>query len=206
MLFRSSFGAHMVHRRNDSNTSASSVAQSYAAGGRAAWARHRPDFSVDSVSSDFSGRRLARPGLGDRMFEMDHGVPLTAISASPPESLAGSMMRSRSEFDRTDFNQTGFNQTEFDSIMDDDRRYSIAEDSLFERTGYRSSSYSEEESVFGYDGSHTSAQYNVARQFRPLSMMSVASLRPGETQDDTMVTVCPMRLVTFLVFSPFICR
>ncbi|KAH8096901.1 hypothetical protein BXZ70DRAFT_895536 [Cristinia sonorae] len=179
-IYNRSFGAHIgQHKRNDSNTSANSVAQSYAVHGRAAWARHRPDFSVDSVSSDFSGRRLGRPGLGDRMFEMDHGVPLTAISASPPESLSGSMMRDRTEF----------NQTEFDSIMDaDDRRYSIAEDSLFERTGYKSEgSYSEDESVFGYDGSRP--QINVARQFRPLSMMSVASIRPGDAQDDTMVTM-----------------
>ncbi|TCD61190.1 hypothetical protein EIP91_008796, partial [Steccherinum ochraceum] len=197
-IYNRSFGAHISHRRNDSNTSASSVAQSYAVGGRAAWARHRPDFSVDSVSSDFSGRRLGRPGLGDRMFEMDHGVPLTAISASPPESLAASLMRSHASYNRTEFDQTGFtqtefdrtefNRTEFDSIMDDDRRYSVAEDSLFERTGYRSSVYSDsDESVFGFDASHP--QINPTRQFRPLSMMSVSSIRPGETQDDTMVTM-----------------
>ena len=175
-IYNRSFGAHASHRRNDSNTSACSTAQNFAMQGRAAWTRQSPDYSFDSVYSDFSSGNLARPGLGDRMFEMDHGVPLTSISGSPPESLAGSMMRDRTEF----------NQTEFDSIMDDDRRFSVAEDSLFERTGYRTSS-SEDESVFGFDSSH--CQIHPSRQFRPLSMMSIQSIRPGETQDDTMITV-----------------
>ena len=54
------------------------MAQSYAMcgvnGGRAAWAKHCPDFSVDSILSDFSGARLGRPGLGDKMLKsaFDH--------------------------------------------------------------------------------------------------------------------------------------
>ena len=89
-LYNRSFG---VHRRSDSNTSVSSVAPSYALyitnGGRAAWARHHQDVSVDSVQSDFLATHLGRPGIGDKMFDTaaDQGMPLTLISTSPPESL-----------------------------------------------------------------------------------------------------------------------
>jgi serine/arginine repetitive matrix protein 2 len=88
-LYNCSYG---VHRRSDSNTSVSPVAHSYALygtnGGRAAWARHRQDTSVDSVQSDFSVMCLGHPGIGDKMFNMavDQGKPLTSISASPLES------------------------------------------------------------------------------------------------------------------------
>jgi len=61
------------HHRGDSSTSISSVAHSYAMclganSGRAAWAKHCSDFSVDSVLSGFSGARLGRPGLGEKML------------------------------------------------------------------------------------------------------------------------------------------
>ena len=100
------------HRRNDSTTSISSVAQSYAHGGRASWARRRPD-SVGSVLSDFSGVDLGRPGLGDKMLDsaLDHGMPLTAISASPPDSPAES-----EQF----WNDRYANHTPYDSIMGPD--------------------------------------------------------------------------------------
>jgi hypothetical protein len=35
--------------------------------------------------SNFSACRIARPGLGDRMFQLDGGVQLTSITASPPD-------------------------------------------------------------------------------------------------------------------------
>jgi hypothetical protein len=101
-LYNRSFG---VHRRNDSNASASSLANSYAVysanGGRAAWVKHRQDSSLDSALSDFSLMRLGRPGLGDKMLEsgLEHGMPLTAISASPPESTKGNNRENRSSFD-----------------------------------------------------------------------------------------------------------
>ena len=54
------------------------MAQSYAMcgvnGGWAAWAKHCPNFSVDSVLSDFSDTHLGCPALGDKMIEsaFDH--------------------------------------------------------------------------------------------------------------------------------------
>ncbi|KAI0794946.1 hypothetical protein C8Q75DRAFT_791510 [Abortiporus biennis] len=178
-LYNRSFGGH---RRNDSSASASSVALSYAlhgpSGGRAIWARHRQEMSVDSVSSDFSAMRLGRPGLGDKMFDqMDHGMPLSAISASPPESVSGEQL---------------YNRTSFDSIMDVERRTTTVEDSLFEKTGYRSS-ISSEGSVFGYDESHShigeNGEFLRGNNFRPLSMMSVASIHTAAREDDTMITM-----------------
>lgn len=178
-----------VHRRNDSNTSASSMAFSYAMhganSGRAAWARHRQDASVDSVNSDFSARhRLGRPGLGDKMLEsaLDYGMPLTSILASPPDS--------------TTANHYG-NRTSYDSILDDEGRRSStdyedrkssSDDSLFDKTGHRSSASSE--SVFGYDDAHPpQGDLLPSNQFRPLSMFSSASVHSANREDDTMISV-----------------
>ena len=175
-LYNRSFG---VHRRNDSASSASSVAQAYAmygtAGARASWASHRQDYSIDSVMSDMSAMRLGRPGLGDKMLESaahDYGMPLTAISASPPESVAGDWIG---------------NKTSYDSIIDDERRFST-DDSIFQKTGHRSSADSE--SLFGQDQSYPSRGLFQPGQFRPLSMMSMEqSVHGPAREDDTMITV-----------------
>lgn len=176
-LFNRSFGA-APHRRNDSNTSASSVAQSYA--GRAAWVRHRQDLSMDSVSSDYSAVRLGRPGIGDKMFDTatDRGVPLAAISASPSESITEPHFANRSSYD-------------FDSIMDDDRGSSM-EDSMFEKTGRRSQE-SEDYSVFGYHHRAPSGSLLPRNHFRPLSGLSVnAGPDSSVREDDTMISVSAM--------------
>ncbi|GLB36845.1 hypothetical protein LshimejAT787_0311320 [Lyophyllum shimeji] len=177
-LYNRSFGAH---RRNDSTSSAQSVALSYAmhgaSGGRAHWARHRQDSSIDSVMSGFSAMRLGRPGLGDKMFDTaaDHGVPLTAISASPPGSVAEERFGNRSSYD-------------YDSIMDHDRPSSSIEDSLFERTGERSSVSSD--SVFGFDESQAPrGGLRPPPQFRPLSVLSMDSVHSPAREDDTMISM-----------------
>ncbi|KAJ6619274.1 hypothetical protein B0H10DRAFT_2216971 [Mycena sp. CBHHK59/15] len=166
------------HRRdeNDTSTSGSSLAHTYAAfganGGRAAWAKHRQDSSIDSVMSDFSVARLGRPGVGDKMFDtaVDHGMPLRAISASPPESRSG--LRNRSSFD---------------SIIDEEHRSSM-EDSLFEKTGHRSSMSSD--SVFGYDDHNPPNGHLLPpNQFRPLSMLSMYSVHSPMKEDDTMISM-----------------
>ena len=173
-LYNRSFGAH---RRNDSSASSSSVAMSYvrhgANGGMAAWARHRKEPSVDSIMSDFSGMHLGRPGLGDKMFNNgnDHG-PLTSISASPPESVARLHIANRSSFD---------------SILDDEQRSSM-EDSLFEKTNYRSSVSSE--FVFGDVDSHpVQGGLLPPNHFRPVSVRSVGSNHSPMKEDDTMISV-----------------
>ncbi|KAJ7459292.1 hypothetical protein FB451DRAFT_1046300 [Mycena latifolia] len=174
--YNRSFGNHRLSE-NDTSTSGSSLAHTYATyganGGRAAWAKHRPDSSVDSMLSDFSVARLGRPGVGDKMFDTaaDHGMPLRAISASPPESRSG--LRNRSSFD---------------SIMDEERRSSM-EDSLFEKTGHRSSMSSD--SVFGYDDQHAPNGHLLPPgQFRPLSVLSIHnSVHSPMKEDDTMISM-----------------
>ncbi|KAA1479222.1 hypothetical protein DENSPDRAFT_830309 [Dentipellis sp. KUC8613] len=172
-LYNRSFGGH---RRNDSNSSASSVAMAYAkygAGSRNSWARHRRDMSVDSMVSDMSALRVSRPGLGDKMLEsaLDYGMPLTSISASPPESVSGERLG---------------NRTSFDSIIDGEPR-SSAEDSLFEKTGHRTSVSSE--SVF--DDDYTSYRQFRVPQFRPLSIISMeqSGFPSPKREDDTMITM-----------------
>jgi len=175
-LYNRSFGHH---RRNESTASSSSVAISYAKyganSGISAWARHRGHISIDSVSSDFSGMHLGRPGIGDKMF--DHAVdlgPLTSISASPPDKVEISDSHSD-------------HRTSFDSILDDEQRSSI-EDSLFEKTGHRSSISSD--SVFGEDNSHPyQSGLLPPNQFRPLSVISINSLHSSMEEGDTMISV-----------------
>ncbi|KAJ7436308.1 hypothetical protein B0H11DRAFT_2364947 [Mycena galericulata] len=160
--YNRSFGNHRSSE-NDTSTSGSSLAHQYAAyganGGRAAWAKHRQDSSMDSVLSDFSVARLGRPREGDKMSDtaVDRGIPLRATSASPPESRRA--------------------------------RRSSMEDSLFEKTGHRSSMSSD--SVFGYDG-HNMPNVHLLppNQFRPLSMLSVHnSVHSPMKEDDTMISM-----------------
>jgi len=76
-LYSHSF-AH--HHQGDASISISIMAQSYAMcgvnGGQAAWAKHCPDFSVDSILSDFSGAHLGCPGLGDKMLKSTFDIAL----------------------------------------------------------------------------------------------------------------------------------
>jgi hypothetical protein len=124
------------------------------------------------VMSDFSAMHLGRPGIGDKMF--DHAVdlgPLTLISASP---LNGHP-------------DNGYDPASYDSILDDEQRSSV-EDSLFEKTGQRSSVSSD--SVFGDDMSHSyTAGLLPPNQFRPLSVLSLNSSHGPVHEDDTMISV-----------------
>ncbi|CDO70210.1 hypothetical protein BN946_scf184942.g10 [Trametes cinnabarina] len=174
-LYNRSFAGH---RRNDSNTSASSIALSYAmhgaGGGRPNWAQHSRDYSVDSIMSDYSERPMARPGLGDKMFETSHGAPLSAIAASPDSAYSMSDREA--------------NRTSWDSIMDNENeRYASAEDSLFDKTRNRNSVSSE--SVFGFDPYAQYTRPPPSHQFRPLSMMSEMSVHSPPKEDDTMITM-----------------
>jgi hypothetical protein len=147
--------------------------------GLAAWKRHRRDVSVDSVLSDFSGMHLGRPGLGDKMFNnaVDLG-PLASISASPPESAHKLHVGNRSSFD---------------SIIDDEQRLS-QEDSLFEKTHYRSSMSSD--SVFGDDYQFQNSLLR-PNQFRPISVHSISSVHSPMKEDDTMISVSIIFSISF---------
>ncbi|KAJ3725176.1 hypothetical protein C8R42DRAFT_718664 [Lentinula raphanica] len=108
-LYNRSFG----HRHNDSNTSVSSMAHSYAihgaSGGRAAWAHHRQNTSIDSVSivstssSKFGGERmikatrgvLARQSLEESCL-IAEGEDLSASYSLPVFTRPSPATRSRS--------------------------------------------------------------------------------------------------------------
>ncbi|KAH7884200.1 hypothetical protein F5I97DRAFT_1671717 [Phlebopus sp. FC_14] len=181
-LYNRSFGHH---RRGDSSASLSSVAQSYAVcganGGRAAWARHRPEFSIDSVLSDYSAAHIGRPGLGDKMLDsaLDRGMPLTSISASPPGSVRSEPMRAEE-----------YSNTYYDSLMDNTRggpQRTNTEDSLFEKTGYRTSVSSSDSSFFEQQSGDT-ANGNPP-YYRPISSLSIASVHSPAKEDDTMISM-----------------
>lgn len=183
------------HRRGDSSTSISSVAQSYAmcgaSGGRAAWAKHRSEFSVDSVISDYSAAHLARPGLGDKMLDsaFDRGMPLTAISASPPESLGGSV---RSQQVPSEVHEI---RTSHDSVLDirNEMQKTTTEDSLFDSTESRTS-VSSSDSAFFVEDSIECRDVDLPH-YRPISSMSIASLHDPAREDDTMITVSATSLL-----------
>ena len=136
--------------------------------------------------SDYSERHIARPGLGDKMFETSHGAPLSAISASPEST----------------YSDPEVNRTSWDSIMDNYRYTSVVDDSLFDKTRNRNSVSSE--SVFGFDPYAQYTRPPPSHQFRPLSIMSEMSVHSSPKEDDTMITVCPIFLNDWTVptFAP----
>ncbi|KAJ3756789.1 hypothetical protein EV360DRAFT_14932, partial [Lentinula raphanica] len=110
--------------------------------------------------SQFScAMHIGRPGIGNKMFDTaaNFGAPSTSISASPPGS---------------EYSQS---RPSYDSIMDDEPRSSM-EDSLFDKTGHRSSISSE--SVFGYDDSSRYPDGHLLPQnaFRLVSYLSINSI------------------------------
>ncbi|KAH7918158.1 hypothetical protein BV22DRAFT_1200072 [Leucogyrophana mollusca] len=107
-------------------------------------------------------------------------MPLTAISASPPESLAGSMRSERYA-----------NRMSYDSIMDNESgpyRYGMVEDSLFDKTGHRTS-MSSDSAFFGNDSSDPRGNLEAPRQYRPLSSLSIPSVHSPLKEDDTMISM-----------------
>ena len=129
---------------------------------------------MDSMLSDYSVVRLGRPGIGDKMFDTDHGIPLAATSASPSEGIPEPRFSNRTSYD-------------FDSIMDDDRGSSM-EDSLFEKTGRRSAD--SDDLVFGFAGRAPSGALLPPNHFRPLSVLSLNARTCNPMgEDDTMISV-----------------
>jgi hypothetical protein len=182
-IYNRSFG---VHRGIDSASGLGSSAHSHApyglAGGdRSSWApSHRRELSADSVISDISAR-VPRPTLGDKMLDSRHDycLPLTSITASPPESVPSDYLY-----------QHVRRRGSFDSIMDDERR-SYSRDSIMDQSNRRTSTTFE--SVFGQDGSHS--MHSPLGQFRiyddpAFSLFSAeGDSADPKREDDTMISV-----------------
>ncbi|KAK4686250.1 hypothetical protein P7C73_g3889, partial [Tremellales sp. Uapishka_1] len=139
--------------------------------GRPDWAAHRRNSSsADSSSSAVSFNRIGRPGIGDRMFQLDGGVQLTSITGSPPDDSAlNSNRTSRLETD-----------DDRDSIFDSPK---TTIDSIFDRSASISS-----DSIFGNsdEGLHVPQGF-IIRGLRPISMVSTSS--SAENPDDTFINV-----------------
>ena len=181
-IYNRSFG---VHRGIDSGSGAGSGAHGYSAfglagGNRSSWApSHRRELSADSVMSDISAR-VPRPTLGDKMLDSknDYCVPLTSITASPPESLPSD-----------DSYQRVRCRSSFDSIMDDERP-SYSGDSIMDQSNRRTSSTFD--FALGQDGPHST---HSPSQFRindapAFSLFSAeGDSADPKREDDTMISV-----------------
>ena len=181
-LHNSSFRRHTRNRA--SNDSGSSIAHAYsnygANGGRAVWAKHHSDASVDSISSDFSAAGVARPGLGDKMFSSAAnycGAPLTSILASPSASDVD-MSEDRDQYNKSD-------------SMIDHRRSSGDSDSFLKPSDVSDAS------IFGAQVPKSASSCgllfgeNVGNQRRPLSVFSSTSISSSADvrDDDTMISM-----------------
>lgn len=188
-IYNRSFG---VHPGIDSASNICSGAQAYpaygfAGGNRSSWApSHRRDRSADSVMSDIS-MRIHRPTLGDKMLDSRHDycLPLTSISASPPESVP-------SDYLYEHLRRRG----SFDSIMDDEQSYS--RDSIMDQSNRRTSTTSE--SVFGqgdpFSMNAPLGQFRIDND-RPFSLFSTeGDASDPKREDDTMITVSACILIT----------
>ena len=180
-FYTRTFGSH---RKTDSTASASSAAPPYAThgatNGRPAWAKHRPDLSIDSVMSDAFAFavRLGRPGLGDKMFEtsFDHGIPLSSTSSPPHQPDLHSAL-SPEHF-----------KNSYDSAIDVSDATS---DSLFDKIGRRTSPTSD---TF-FDNDHRAFQ----PRYRPLSVLS--SVHPPVKEDDTWISVSYLQVFRGIVLT-----
>ncbi|KAF8751185.1 hypothetical protein RHS01_08640 [Rhizoctonia solani] len=173
-----------------------------------------------SLTGELPGRdgedsdRFARPGLGDKMFQMgaELGLPLPSIMASPansdgsagqqagyedytgysyaPERRLSYVSDRRNSYAPSIADQQRMSFMSYDSYLEvpgngNGRRSSIDADSLFERRGRPSSISSV--SIFGDDNRRRRRSKVFNPNFRPVSIISMQSETTGE--DDTMVSM-----------------
>jgi hypothetical protein len=182
------------HRRDGSTDSAF---------GRSDWASHRRSMSTESNSSATSVSRIVRPGLGDRMFQLDGGVQLSSITGSPADALTHSRGRGGSwaSSDREEVSYDAMfdsspKDASFDSLFDsrgaaseleteaevEAKRYSLSSSSTEKRTSGSS------ESVFGAD----TEEAVIKQGFFLKGMSPVSAISSGlssENGEDTFLDV-----------------
>ena len=157
--------------------------------GRPDWAAHRRNSSVDSTASSvISFARLGRPGLGEKMFQLDRGIQLTSITASPPEddvsdneepTRSPRHQREWSLDSWLDANGPGYDSLLYSSV---DR---TAVDSIFGSGDKKSNN--DVDSVFA-SGQSTETKGFFLKGLRPLSMASIASsVGPEDAGNETFV-------------------
>ncbi|WWC90533.1 uncharacterized protein L201_005469 [Kwoniella dendrophila CBS 6074] len=159
---RPSYGYISRHRRNGSGESTF---------GRPDWAaHHRRNSSSISISSV---SQIARPGLGDRMFQLDNAVQLTSITGSPPDIEPST---SRPQHQRQISWDSLFDGTQDkinDSLFDDSLQHQ-SRDSIFDSDRSFNRSSIDGDSLFGPE--HSSAKKHFfLKGLRPISTVSTAT-------------------------------
>ena len=180
-----------VDSRTDTSASSSSAAPYLthgAIGGRAAWARHRHDPSIDSVVNDLSGLKLGRPGLGEKMFNatFPQDMSPSCVSSSLSDYDQSSQVVS-SEFSRNSV---------CDSIMDVDEAGSPGHHT-YDKTNQQTSDLAP--SVFGDTSAH-----GFLPPSKPLSVLSTLSVQSPPKEDDTWISVSSIEFAakySLLTFS-----
>lgn len=164
--------------------------------GRSDWASHRRNESTDSNASAVSVARISRPGLGDRMFQLDTAVQLSTIAGSPadlPTHSRGQSFDSLDQIGEISYD-TLFDgsqrQASFDSLFDANASTQAAEEKRYSTitasTDKRSSGPSE--SIFGHDTEEAVIKQGFfLRGVRPMS--AVSSGMSSETGEDTFIDV-----------------
>ena len=169
-----------------SNSSAAPYLMHGAIGGRATWARHRHDPSIDSVVNDLSELKVGRPGLGEKMFNATFHQDMSPSYASS----------SPSDYDQSSQVLSSRNSV-CDSIMDVDEARSPS-DHIYDKMNQQTSDLTT--SVFG----DTSAP-GFLPPFRPLSVLSTLSVQSHAKEDDTWISVNPLNfpvMYSLLTLSP----
>ncbi|WWC63483.1 uncharacterized protein I303_106086 [Kwoniella dejecticola CBS 10117] len=167
---RPSYGYISKHRRNASSESSF---------GRPDWAAHRrKSSSVSTAASNFSISQIARPGLGDRMFQLDGGVQLTSITGSPPDAETASHSNRSSAYI-----QQHQRESSWDSLFDgtqskiDDSLFDHGQqsrDSMFDSDSSFNRSSADGDSLFGPEQSSAKKPFFL-KSLRPVSTVSTAT-------------------------------
>lgn len=132
--------------------------------GRSDWAAtHRRNQSDESVMSNMSASRIARPGLGDRMFQLDGGVQLTSITGSPADG-----------YDQDQEDQDRVDADEAESA--DEANHNMSKDTYFTAfNGGEDSFHTALDTSFGRDSEAESSAKESDWNSRPVSTSSTAS-------------------------------
>nr|ODN86162.1 hypothetical protein L203_04280 [Cryptococcus depauperatus CBS 7841] len=149
--------------------------------GRPDWAGHHYNASIASTVSNISVSQIVRPGLGDRMFQLDGGVQLTSITGSPPPECESDPRQKRYSWDSL-FDEP-CSQILDDSLFNP-KQCGIADEALYysgyERDSYQSTVYDSSrisiggDSLFGPERNPTQKCF-VLRGLRHMSTVSTDS-------------------------------
>lgn len=172
------------HRRNLSSQSSF---------GRPDWAAHRRNTSAaSSTCSNTSVSQILRPGLGDRMFQLDGGVQLTSISGSPPDDAAKASTSCQRSASWDSLFDTTCGKIAHDSLFDASRAR-VVDDSLFNapsapRESFMSSADESSRTSIGADSFFGPEQQSANDKFflrglRPISTISTDT--SNSIADDT---------------------